>query len=94
VTIRLSPRANVDGLLAIVATPAGRVLKASVTAPPDAGRANEALLRLLARTWHLPHRNLATIAGRTSRDKVVRVGGDPRQLIDKITSEIASLPGW
>jgi len=51
-------------------------------------------LRLLARTWHLPHRNLATIAGRTSRDKVVRVGGDPRQLIDKITSEIASLPGW
>jgi len=94
VTIRLSPRANVDGLLAIVATPAGRVLKASVTAPPDAGRANEALLRLLARTWHLPHRNLATIAGCTSRDKVVRVGGDPRQLIDKITSEIASLPGW
>ena len=94
VTIRLSPRANVDGLLAIVATPAGRVLKASVTAPPDAGRANEALLRLLARTWHLPHRNLAIIAGRTSRDKVVRVSGDPRQLIDKITSEIASLPGW
>jgi len=94
VTIRLSPRANVDGLLAIVATPAGRVLKASVTAPPDAGRANEALLRLLARTWHLPHRNLAIIAGCTSRDKVVRVGGDPRQLIDKITSEIASLPGW
>lgn len=93
-TIRLSPRANVDGLLAIVATPAGRVLKASVTAPPDAGRANEALLRLLARTWHLPHRNLAIIAGCTSRDKVVRVGGDPRQLIDKITSEIASLPGW
>jgi uncharacterized protein YggU (UPF0235/DUF167 family) len=58
------------------------------------GRANEGRLRLLARTWHLPHRDLPIIVGSTSRDKVVRVGGDPRQLIDKIISKIASLPGW
>jgi uncharacterized protein len=94
VAIRLSPRAKVDGLLAVAATPAGRVLKASVTGPPEAGRANEALLRLLARTWHLPRQDLAIIAGSTSRDKALRVSGDPRQLMDKITSEIASLPGW
>jgi uncharacterized protein len=94
VAIRLLPRAKVDGLLAVADTPAGRVLKASVTAPPEAGRANEALLRLLARTWHLPRRDLAIIAGSRNRDKAVQVSGDPQQLIDKITSQIAGLPGW
>jgi len=69
-------------------------VKASVTAPPESGRANEALLELLARTWHVPRRNLSIVAGSTSRSKAVRVAGDPQQLIEKITSEIASLPGW
>ena len=94
VAVRLSPRAKLDRLLAVAAAPSGRVLRASVTAPPEGGRANEALLQLLARTWQLPRRDLSIISGSTSRDKAVRVVGDPQQLIDKITREIASLPGW
>lgn len=95
VAIRLSPRAKADRLLAIAgAADGGRVVKASVTAPAEGGRANEALLQLLARAWHLPRRDLSIVAGSTSRIKAVRVAGDPRQLIDKIAREIAGLPGW
>ena len=94
VAIRLSPRAKADGLLAIAAAEGGRVLKASVTAPAERGRANEALLQLLARAWHLPRRDLSIATGSTSRNKAVRVAGDPRRLIDKITPKIADLPGW
>jgi uncharacterized protein (TIGR00251 family) len=94
VTIRLSPRGKANRLLAIVAAEGGRVIKASVTAPAEAGRANEALLRLLARAWRLPRRDLSIIAGATSRSKAVHVAGDPQQLIDKIAPEIASLAGW
>lgn len=94
VAIRLTPRARVERLLAVAATPAGRVLKASVTAPAEGGRANEAMLQLLARSWRLPRRDFTIIAGSRSRDKAVQVSGDPQQLIDKITSEIAGLPGW
>jgi uncharacterized protein (TIGR00251 family) len=94
VAIRLSPRAKADGLLAIAATEGGRVLKASVTAPAERGLANEALLQLLARAWHLPRRDLSIATGSTSRNKAVRVAGDPRWLIDKITPKIADLPGW
>jgi uncharacterized protein YggU (UPF0235/DUF167 family) len=69
------------------------VLKATVTAPPDAGRANEALLQLLARAWHIPRRDISIIHGFTSRNKAVRVAGDPQRLIEKIAPEIARLPG-
>jgi len=81
-------------LLAIAVGEGGRVVKACVTAPAERGRANEALLQLLARAWHPPRRDLSIVAGATSRNKMVHINGDPRQLIDKIASEIAGLPGW
>ena len=92
--VRLSPRAKSDRLLGTAAAAGGgRALKASVTAPARDGRANEALLQLLARAWHLPRRNLSIVAGAASRNKTVRVTGDPGQLIAKLSAEIASLPG-
>jgi uncharacterized protein YggU (UPF0235/DUF167 family) len=94
VAIRLSPGARTDRLVMIAATAeGGSVLKASVTAPAEGGRANEALLQLLARAWHLQRRNLSIVAGSTSRNKAVHMAGDPQQLIDKIAPEIARLPG-
>ena len=93
VTIRLSPRAKANRLLAITAAEGGRVVKASVTAPAEGGRANEALLQLLARAWRLPRSDLSIVAGITSRTKTVRVAGDPHQLIARLSAEIASVPG-
>ncbi len=92
--VRLAPRAKTDRLLCVAAAAeGGRVVKASVTAPPEDGRANEALLRLLARAWRLPQRDLSIIAGAGSRNKTVRIEGDPRQLLDRLATEIAALPG-
>jgi uncharacterized protein (TIGR00251 family) len=94
VTIRLSPRARSDRLLGIAAIAGGgRVVKAAVTEPAEGGRANEALLRLLTVAWRLPRKDLSIVAGITSRNKTVRVAGDPRQLIARLSAEIASLPG-
>ena len=95
VAIRLSPRARTDALLAIAAGADGRrVLKAMVTAPAEGGRANEALMQLLARAWQIPRRDLSIVRGFASRNKVVRVAGNPRQLIETIAPEVARLPGW
>ena len=94
VAIRLSPRAKSDRLLGIIATAeGGRTVKASVTAPAQDGRANEALLQLLARAWRLPRRDLSIVVGAASRSKIVRVAGAPRQLIARLSGEFASLPG-
>ena len=94
VAIRLSPRAKADRPLAVAATAeGGQAIRVSVTAPPQGGQANEALLRLLAYTWHLPRRNLFIVAGATSRNKIVNVAGDPHQLFAQLSGEVANLPG-
>jgi uncharacterized protein (TIGR00251 family) len=56
--------------------------KVRVAAAPEAGRANEALLRLLARTLGLPRRDLELTRGRASRDKVVTFEGLTREVVD------------
>ena len=53
----------------------GAAWKIRVTAPPEAGRANQAVLGLLAETLRLPRRALAIVAGHASRDKVVACNG-------------------
>ena len=94
VAIRLSPRAKADRLLAVAATAEGRhAIKASVTAPPEGGRANEALLRLLAQAWRLPQRDFSIVAGTAGRNKIVSVAGDLHQLFAQLSGEIANLPG-
>ena len=94
VTIRLSPRAKADRLLAVTGTAeGGYAIKASVTAPPEGGRANEALLQLLARAWRLPRRDLSIVAGAASRNKTVSVAGDPHRLLARLADEVAGLPG-
>jgi uncharacterized protein len=53
----------------------GEGWKARIAAPPERGRANEALLDLLAETLDFPRSRLAVVAGRTSRRKIVEVEG-------------------
>ena len=49
--------------------------KVRVSAPPEQGRANGAVLRLLAERLQVPLRRLAVVSGHSSRDKVVELEG-------------------
>jgi uncharacterized protein (TIGR00251 family) len=53
----------------------GEVLRVRVQAPPVEGKANEALLRLLAKALGVPRSRLTIVAGRASRVKTVAVEG-------------------
>jgi uncharacterized protein (TIGR00251 family) len=52
--------------------------KVRVSAPPEGGRANDAVLRLLAERLELPRRSLEIVSGHGGRDKVVRMAGISR----------------
>jgi uncharacterized protein len=93
VAIRLWPRAKTNRLLSVMTMPEGRhAIKASVTASPQDGRANEALLQLLSQAWRLPRASLAVIAGGATRNKTVSITGDPHQLFTELSGQIARLP--
>ncbi|PZQ95964.1 MAG: hypothetical protein DI533_17535 [Cereibacter sphaeroides] len=45
-----------------------------VTCPPEDGKANKAVTRLLAKALKVPPSRLVLVRGATSRDKLFRVG--------------------
>jgi uncharacterized protein (TIGR00251 family) len=53
----------------------GEAWKVRVTAPPTGGKANEAVLRLLAETLAVPRARVALVSGHGGRDKVVELTG-------------------
>ena len=53
----------------------GEGWKLRVAAVPEGGRANEAVLRLLADELDLPRPSLALVAGHSGRDKLVELTG-------------------
>jgi uncharacterized protein len=53
----------------------GEAWKVRVAAAPERGRANEALLRLLANALGIPAGKLSLVSGHASRDKVVELRG-------------------
>ena len=50
-------------------------LKVNVTSPPEKGKANEALLKLLSRILGIAKSNIEIVSGETSREKVILVKG-------------------
>jgi uncharacterized protein YggU (UPF0235/DUF167 family) len=59
-------------------------LKVAVTAPADGGKANDAVIALLAGTWRLPRSAFAIIKGAATRLKTVSVAGEPGMLAGRI----------
>ena len=93
VAIRLKPGAKAARVAAVAAAAGDRQeLVASVTERPQNGRANEALLRLLASAWQLPRRDLRIVSGAAGRHKVVQITGDPQRLLAYLAGLIAVPP--
>jgi hypothetical protein len=68
--VRVAPGADRS---AIVGRMADGRLKVRVAAPPEAGRANAALVALLAERLGVDRRAVTVVAGQSSRDKIVQV---------------------
>jgi uncharacterized protein len=74
VRLRVSPGARRSELIGRH----GEAWKVRVAAAPEGGRANEAVLDLLAEKLELPRRSLSIVSGHGARDKVVRMDGIDR----------------
>ena len=75
-SLRLTPKSSKDAVEGVEALSDGRrVLKARVRAVPEDGKANEALLRLLAKWLDLPVRALSLSSGASGRTTVIRIEG-------------------
>jgi uncharacterized protein len=84
--LRVSPGA---GRAAVVGR-YGEAWKIRVTAPPEGGRANEAVLRLLADALAVPRDALKIVSGHSGRDKIVELVGVGPALADRRLSSASA----
>jgi uncharacterized protein len=75
VSTRLRLRVSPGARSAEVVGRHGEAWKIRVAAPAEAGRANEAVVRLLADALSLPREAVRLVSGHGARDKIVQLAG-------------------
>jgi uncharacterized protein YggU (UPF0235/DUF167 family) len=79
--VRLTPKARHAGVRGMAVDAAGAAyVKAGVTAPAEGGKANRALIKLLARELRLPASSMAIASGTKDKRKSVQIAGDPAEI--------------
>ena len=85
VACRLTPKGGRDAIDGAATLADGtRVLLVRVRAVPEDGKANDALIRLIADKAGVPPSRARLVAGAKSRLKQVAISGDPAALIAKL----------
>ena len=83
--VRLTPSGGRDAVEGFETDAAGeRWLKARVRAAPEDGKANKALVEVLAKTLKLPKSSISFQSGETSRKKILRIEADPEDVLNKL----------
>ena len=84
-SVRLTPAGGRDAFDGVEAAADGTVwLKARVSAPPEDGKANKALVVLIARALKVAKSAIHFVSGETARKKILRIDGDPEDLFRKL----------
>jgi uncharacterized protein YggU (UPF0235/DUF167 family) len=83
--VRLTPKSSRDALEGVETRADGaRALKARVRAVPEDGKANEALIALVAKSLKIPASRIRLTTGATSRQKTLFLEGDPDALAERL----------
>lgn len=86
--VKVTPKASADRIQGWAEDEAGeRVLKIAVTAVPEDGKANKAVIALLAKRLKLPKSAITIASGETSRRKTLLIDGDDALLAQLPTEQ-------
>ena len=90
--VRLTPKSAQNRIDGVGQNPAGQYfLQARVTAPPEKGKANQALIVLLATSIDLPKSKIRLMSGETSRLKTVLIMGDTQAIMGQLKNWLENL---
>jgi uncharacterized protein (TIGR00251 family) len=81
IDIAVKPRSSREG----VGPVQGDRLVVSVNAPPVDGKANEAVVRVLAETFGVPRSAVTIVRGETGRKKTIRIASITAAVVMRVT---------
>lgn len=71
INVKVEPRSSRSGIVG----PYGDAIKVKLTSPPVEGKANDELVEVLAKNLGIAKKNVEIIAGKNSKNKVVKLYG-------------------
>ncbi|PDT81992.1 DUF167 domain-containing protein [Sinorhizobium sp. BJ1] len=85
-TVRLTPNGGRDAIAGLETAADGEEhLKVRVRAVPEKGKANRALIALLAKSLGLAKNRIALVSGDTQRKKILRIEADPEEIRKRLS---------
>lgn len=92
--VKVAPKAARDAILGITTGADGRaVIRLSVRAAPEGGKANASVTALLANAWGVPKSRVTVVRGEKARTKTVLIEGEPRALGERLAAWKETLDG-
>ncbi|WAP70789.1 DUF167 domain-containing protein [Jiella pelagia] len=89
--VRVTPRSSRDAIEGVTVDAAGEArLAVRLRAVPEDGKANKALVALIAKSWKIPKSAIEVVSGLTMRQKTLRIAHDS---IAKILRDVAEAKG-
>lgn len=90
--VRATPRASRNAVQGVAeGADQRRQVKISVTAVPEDGKANTAIIELLAKAWRIPKSSIGVVAGGTDRSKILFVAGETEALMTRLSDWLGGL---
>lgn len=91
VRLKVTPKAKRSQFGGLLDEPdGGKALKVQVTAAPEGGKANEAVIAFLAKEWGVAKSAISVVSGATDRRKLVEIRGPSQDLLVKLQSWLAA----
>lgn len=91
--LKVAPKARRNAVGGWLDEPDGsKSLKVAVTAAPEDGKANAAVVALLAREWGVAKSAISVVSGATDRRKIVDIRGQSAELMQTIEAWLGSRP--
>lgn len=73
IAVRVTPNAGANQIKSDLQADGSILLRVMVTATPEDGKANDAVIKLMAKHFGVAKSRLSIIRGQTSRDKLIRI---------------------
>lgn len=84
--VHATPRASKNAIEGIESDAASHLwLRVRVTAPPEDGKANKAIIKLLAKHWKIAPSCFTVISGDTARRKRIRIDAPYNEIYECLT---------
>jgi uncharacterized protein (TIGR00251 family) len=97
--LKVTPKAKRNTIGGLIDEPddgrsgGSKALKISVTAAPDDGKANAAVIALLAKEFGVAKTAISVVAGATDRRKLVEIRGQSAELLQRLQAWLGAKLG-